>query len=219
VTLRQGLKPHGFFRLSAVCDRLGTCLVEATHRYRSGGGKARNEHIHSCFLAPGRCHACSSSRALRKGMNGPQLAVGILGKSNTRLIRGLFLGNIPTRLEAFPTLFFCRTTLPKAVDWVPVPSLRKIAHTVMNAVAFLPQVLCLGTRTLFSFQGTTDIFSPRRRKVEIQRLKPYTPHHCHLSGMACGGLKPFSVKEPPLQRPAPITVSAACSFVDRGESR
>ena len=29
--------------------------------------------------------------------------------------------------------------------------------------------------------------------MEIQRLKPYTPHHCHLSGVACGGLKPFSV--------------------------
>ena len=155
MTLRQGLKPHGFFRLSSIRDRLGTCLVEATHRYRSGGGKARNEHIHACFLAPGRCHARYSFHALRKGMNGPQLAVGALGKSNTHLFRGLFLGNVPARLEAFPALFFCRTTRTLAVDWLPVPSLCQIADTVVNAVTFLRSSLHATTRTLFSFQGTT----------------------------------------------------------------
>ena len=28
---------------------------------------------------------------------------------------------------------------------------------------------------------------------EMQGLKPETPNLCHLSGEACGGLKPFSV--------------------------
>ena len=35
--------------------------------------------------------------ASHKGMNGPQLAVGILGKSNTRLFRGYPVGMYPHR--------------------------------------------------------------------------------------------------------------------------
>ena len=54
----------------------------------------------------GRCHARCFSHASYKGMNGPQLVVGILGKSNTRVFRRLTRGNVPTRVEAFPTLMF-----------------------------------------------------------------------------------------------------------------
>ncbi len=39
------------------------------------------------------------------GMNGPQLAVGVLGESHTRLFRGSIPGNGPTGSEAFPALF------------------------------------------------------------------------------------------------------------------
>lgn len=42
--------------------------------------------------------------------------------------------------------------LPKAVDWLPVPSEQQIAdYSLVNAVTFLPTVLHGGTRTLFSF--------------------------------------------------------------------
>ena len=32
--------------------------------------------------------------------------------------------------------------------------------------------------------------------MEMQRLKPETPNRCHLSGEACGGLKPLSLRYP-----------------------
>jgi hypothetical protein len=48
-------------------------------------------------------------------------------------------------------------------------------------------------------QGTTDLFSQREGEVEMfnmQWLGPGTPNHCHSSGVACGGLKPFFVNFP-----------------------
>jgi hypothetical protein len=101
------------------------------------------------------------------------------------------------QIGGFSCAIFCRTTLALAVEWLPVPSLRKIADTLGNAVTFLRSTLRATTPTLFSFQGTRGIFSQRREKVEMhekQGLKPETPNLCHLSGEACGELKPFSVK-------------------------
>lgn len=60
-------------------------------------------------------------------------------------------------------------------------------------VLFLPQAFRLGTRTVFSFQGTTCIFFLERTKAVIQGLKPLSPSHCLTLGVACGGLKPSSV--------------------------
>ena len=77
-----------------------------------------------------------------------------LGEEQHPRLSTLNPGERTPRVEAFPTLFFCRTTLPKAVDWLPVPSLRKIADTLVNTVVFLRLVLHEPTRTLFSFQGT-----------------------------------------------------------------
>ena len=54
----------------------------------------------------GRCQARCFSPASYKGMNGSQLVIGILGKSNTHVLRRLTRGNVPTRVEAFPTLLF-----------------------------------------------------------------------------------------------------------------
>ena len=159
---------------------------------RSGGGKARNERIHSYFLIPGRCHARSGFRAWRKGKNGPQLAVGILGSRNTRLFRGLFLGNIPNQAGGFSCAMLSDATRTLAVEWLPVPSSIKIADTVGNAVTFLRLALRQTTRTLFSSQGTVDIFSHRRPKVETARVE--TVRETRLttaieSGMACGGFR------------------------------
>jgi hypothetical protein len=157
------------------------------------------------MLITGRCQARSDFHASCKGMNGPQLAVGILGSGNTRLLRGLLLGNVPTRSEAFPALFVHRATLPKAVDWLPVPSLRKIARTVANMVVFLPAVLhggtgkhdfvVQGTRTslLYSAQnvkrfGLPGGFFASRRAQADTRLTPGVE-----TAGACGGLKPSPV--------------------------
>ena len=62
--------------------------------------------------------------------------------------------------------------LPKAVEWLPVPSHVEIADTLANTVVFLPGALRSGTRTRFSFQGTTDLFSHRSKKVEMHELHP-----------------------------------------------
>ena len=62
-----------------------------------------------------------------------------------------------------------------------------------NAVAFLPNTLRAGTRTLFSFQGAVELFSRGEEEPEMYRLKPEAPNHWDVSPVACGGLKPFSV--------------------------
>ena len=104
-------------------------------------------------------------------MNGSQLAVGILGSRHTRLFQGLFLGNIPNQAGGFSCAILSDATLPKAVDWVPVPSSINIADTVGNAVTFLRLALRQTTRTFFSSQGTGDLFSNRRPKAETARVE------------------------------------------------
>jgi hypothetical protein len=47
------------------------------------------------------------------------------GKQEHPSLSRLPCGNIPTQVEAFPVAMFCRTTLPKAVGWLPVASLCK----------------------------------------------------------------------------------------------
>jgi hypothetical protein len=195
VTLRRPWKAGGFFRLSSVVDRLRTEAWLRLGAHRSGGGKAHNQSLHSGVLIAGRCPARCRFRAWHKGKNGPQLVIDILESSNTCLFRGLFLGNVPTRLEAFPTLFFGDATLPKAVDWLPVPSSVERADTLANAVTFLPTALRGGTRTLFSSQGTAHVFFLKEQKVEMLPARVKTLRETRLTaasrrGAACGG---FSV--------------------------
>ncbi len=80
----------------------------------------------------GRCHARCFSHASCKGMNGPQLVVGILGKSNTHVFRRLSPWESTHTGGGFPCAIVVRTTLSKPVDWVPVASLCQIAHTVVQ---------------------------------------------------------------------------------------
>ena len=77
--------PHGFFRLSSVGGLLSNVAWPRLIANRSGGGKARNHGLHADARVPGRCQARPGFHAPRKGMNGPQLALGILGSGNTRL--------------------------------------------------------------------------------------------------------------------------------------
>jgi len=73
-----------------------------------------------CVLGGARPVAASVPRA--RGMNGPQLAVGILGSGNTHVFRRLALGNVPTRVEAFPALLFDAQHFLK--PWAGYPCLR-----------------------------------------------------------------------------------------------
>ncbi len=63
VTLRQGLKPHGFFCHSFVRDTLRSGAWLRLGAHRNGGGIARKQRLHSGVLSPGRCHARSCFHA------------------------------------------------------------------------------------------------------------------------------------------------------------
>jgi hypothetical protein len=195
VTLRQGLKPHGFFCLSSVRDKRGNGAWLRLSAYRSAGGKARNQCLHSGALIAGWCQTRWYSHALPKGKKWPTTsAFGVLGSLNTRIFRYSLLGNVPTRAEAFPNAILDAATLPKAVEWIPVPSQQQIAHTLANAVTFLRMVLRHATRTLLSSQGTTQLFFLEETKAETARAQASNRLTAWVkTTAACGGLKPFPV--------------------------
>ncbi len=80
--------------------------------------------IHALCL-PLRCHARSCFHAPRKGMNGPQLAVGVLGTRNTRLFRGDSPGNVPQGRRLFLRSFCVLLHAPSAVH--PTVSCRRLS--------------------------------------------------------------------------------------------
>jgi hypothetical protein len=81
-------------------------------------------------------------------------------------------GDVPPGVEAFPMLFLRSATLPKVVEWLPVPSSAVRAGTVANAVTFLPTALCRGTHTLFSCSRYYTSILFNRQKAVIRGLKP-----------------------------------------------
>ncbi|EFH86177.1 hypothetical protein Krac_7464 [Ktedonobacter racemifer DSM 44963] len=134
-----------------------------------------------------RCQARCCSHTFREGIDGPQLSFSASWRDATPAsFEAHSWGTYPKGAEAFPWRYsFGDVTLPKAVDWIPVPSHVEIAETVGNAVTFLRMALRHATRTLFSSQGTTDQFFSRTEKTEGQGLKPQTPNH----GMNPRGLR------------------------------
>ena len=86
------------------------------------------ERTHSCVFSLERCHARCSSHAFRKGMSGPQLAFSASwGRATPASFNALPWERTP-RVEAFPMRYFVSAApLPKAVEWIPVPSEQQIA--------------------------------------------------------------------------------------------
>jgi hypothetical protein len=111
-----------------------------------------------------------ASSLAQPGANGPQLAVGSRRKAGLKTIPVSFethsLGTCPQGWRLFLRYFLWHNTRLKAVEWLPVPSLRTIAHTLGNAVTFLRLVRNPATHTFFSSQGTTDLFFLWQQKVE-----------------------------------------------------
>jgi hypothetical protein len=155
-------------------------------------------------------------------MNGPQLVVGILGKSNTHVFRRLARGNVPTRVEAFPALLLSAQHAPSPVDWVPVASLCQIAHTVVQHGSVFtagPSPANPYTFQLFKVLWVYSHRGAKKWKCIRAWLKPRTPNYGGRDPVACGGLKPFSVKMrmfvcawQPLQSTLLFSFSS-CSFV------
>jgi hypothetical protein len=151
VTLRQGLKPHGFFCLSSVRDGLsdGACLRLGAHR--SGGGKAEgaspSRRILSWAMPSPLFFPCLSERD-----EWPTTPVsGVLGKSNTRIFRCCSPGNVPAGAEAFPDALV--RAAPRAFSRGLATRAFGTAHSVaqwFNTVVCLPTALRHGTHTRFS---------------------------------------------------------------------
>ena len=105
--------------------------------------------IHALF--PGRCQARWFSHALRKGMDGPQLALGVSGKTNTHLFRGYSPGNVPQRRRLFLMLCFALPHFLKPYRRCgrAFAAADSSAHW-FNTVVFLPLALRQRTCTRFS---------------------------------------------------------------------
>ena len=150
VTLRQGMNPHGFFCLSSVGDGLSSGAWLRLGAYRSGGGKAERAHPSMRVLSWAvPCPLVLSCQTVRDRWPTTPVS-GVLEQINTRIFRCCSPGNVPQRRRLFLGAIFGATALPKAVEWLPVPSQQQIARIVANTVAFLPTVLHGGTRTRFS---------------------------------------------------------------------
>jgi hypothetical protein len=200
VTLRQGLKPHGFFCHSSVRDRLRNGAWLRLGAHRSGGGIA--ERAHPPMLALSWAVPCPLViPCLAQRDRWPTTcAFDIVGTANTRVFRRCSPRNVPTGAEAFPELFLDGAPLPKAGAQLS-SYLRRASRALYawnNTVVFLPLALRQRTHTLFCFQGALYFFSHRRHKVEMQGLKPARnpPHHCRSNGVACGGFSPVKYPGP-----------------------
>jgi hypothetical protein len=99
---------------------------------RSGGGKAYHDYLHSdlhdwavpCpLLFP--CLAPAGSMA-------HNLRLASWGKATPASHRGLNPWVCTHKGGGFPYAIVVRTTLPKAVEWLPVPSLYKIADILVK---------------------------------------------------------------------------------------
>src|SRR6266566_340255 len=113
---------------------------------------------HSCVVSLARCHARGCSHAFREGKNGPHLSFSATWREATpSSFEAHSWGTDPPGWRLFLSYFVLAAPLPKAVDWLPVPSQQQIACTLVNTVVFLPVALRYGTRTLFRFQGTPNI--------------------------------------------------------------
>ena len=160
MTLRQGLKPHGFFCLSAVRDGLSDGAWLRLGAHRSGGGKAEGASPSRrilCWAVPSPlCFPCLSERD--EWSTTP--VSGVLGKSNTRIFRCCSPGNVPAGAEAFPDARVRAAPLAPVVDWLPVPSEQHRAlHSGSTRSCFYPRPYAMEPIHDSGVQGATALFS------------------------------------------------------------
>ncbi len=174
VTLRQGLKPHGFFCLSSVRDRLSNAAWLRLGASRSGGGKARNQRIHSCLCFLGGARPVSLLMPHAKGRMAHNLRLASWRRPTPASFNAAPLGTYPRGGGFSLLLFFTNVTLPKAVEWLPVPSRVERAYTSGNAVTFLRMALRHATHTLFSCSRYYESILLRWVKSGNARAKAHT---------------------------------------------
>ncbi len=190
MTLRQGLKPHGFFRHSSVGDvlRSGAWLRLGAHR--NGGGIAETAHPFmrtvSCAVPCALVFPCLAERDEWPTTS----ACGVLGSTNTCSFC------YPLGKPRSARLFLCYFKrslhfLKPYIQWCRAFAASQIAWYAPNTGVFLPLALRQRTRTLFSFQGATALFYHKEEKNGNARAKATRnpPHRCHSNGVACDGFR------------------------------
>jgi hypothetical protein len=113
-------------------------------------------------------------------MNGPQLSFAATWREpNTRLFRDSLLGNMPTRLEAFPDAIletrrhFLKPSGLGTGTFAPQHSCTFGEHaSVFTQGSDLPWNL----QALFCFQSTTELFLQRSKKVEMLPARAGSKH-------------------------------------------
>jgi hypothetical protein len=199
VTLRQGLKSHGFFCLSSVREQRSNAAWLRFGAARSGG-KARGQRIHACIRLLGGARPVTDSMSYAKGSKAHNVRLASWEPATPASFDAAPLGTCP-RGGGFSWLLVIRAaTLPKAVDWIPVPSQQQIAGTVVQhgrvftGSPSLPnpytlQLFKLLEQVYYILHEMSSGVACRATLVPLGGLKPMRnpPHHCHSNGVACGG--------------------------------
>jgi hypothetical protein len=132
VTLRRRWKARGFFRLSSVVAGRRNAAWLRLGAQRSGGGKARHEPIHSSLSWLGGAKPVPASMPCAKGTMAHTLRLASWEAGTPASFEAYSRGTFPPGWRLF-LRYSCRdVTLPKAVDWLPVPSYVEIADTLVQ---------------------------------------------------------------------------------------
>jgi len=110
------LKSRGFFCLSSVRGALRSAAWPRLGEYRSGGGKARRQRIHSCICFLGGAMPVAFPMPCARGKNGPQLTLGLMGEEQHPHLSTLNPGEHAHQGGGFSWRYSCKeAALPKAV--------------------------------------------------------------------------------------------------------
>jgi hypothetical protein len=116
-------------------------------------------------------------------MNGPQLVHSALGEQQHLKIALPSLS--PEEFEAFPEIVSFLQLLPKAVDWVPVPS---------TVVYYLERSIFEYVTLKYSKEWDRMRKNGEESSANGLWAQATMPNRLGENPAACGGLKPFSVK-------------------------
>ncbi len=184
MTLRQGLKPHGFFCHSSVREKRRNAAWLRLGASRSGGGIAEGASPSRRILSwavPGPVALpCLSERE-----RWPTTSVsGVLGTAHTRAFRRCSPGNVPQRRRLFPMLLFALPHAPSAVQPM-VPCLRRsreqstaVQHgRVFTGSPSLPNPYTMQLERDYMPLLFVCVISGNSRANTSTRLTPWVLHH------------------------------------------
>ena len=197
------MNPHGFFGLSSVVGTLRNGAWLRLDERRSGGGKARRRCIHTCIRILGGARPVTRSMPHAKGYMAHSLRLASWEQATPASFDAAPLGTYPRGGGFSWSLFSCAIILPKAVDWLPVPSQWQIASTlVQRSNVFTrgptprnPYVIQLFKVLLGQvYQMLSELSSVSAPQAGLTPYGGLKPRETRLttatgSGVACGGFR------------------------------